>query len=230
MRVSSREWQNFVKKLSAINAKAGEEVESYIAKYGLTDVDALIKFCYEITNRYGNASASLAALMYDTVAELERVSLPAAELAALPEYSEVAETVNGVLKTSTDPQEIGGSIGRLVKRAGQDTLLQNAKRDKAEFAWIPSGAETCAYCIMLASAGWQPISKKSLKNGHAEHIHSNCQCTYMIRHVPTLEISGYNPNEYLSTYENADGKTYKEKLNTIRRNQYAAKKKEEASE
>ena len=220
MYISTKDWREFIRKMSAINSKATEAVRDYVAHNGFADTSALIRYCYAVAEQYGTASASLAALMYDTIAELEGVSLPAAELAEAPSYKDVAIAVNGTLKTSQNPDEIGGSVARLVKRTGQDTILYNGMRDGAEFAWIPSG-DTCDFCIMLASRGWQDISENALENGHAQHIHSNCDCTYMVRHSSDFNVRGYDPDKYLAIYENADGDNWREKLNSMRRNTYA---------
>ena len=180
MQISRKDWDNYIKRLSKVNTEAARLVKEYIEKNGVEDVQALINYSYRVAAKYGNASASLAAMMYDVVADLEGIVLDPAELASLPKYGEVAKAVQGTLKTSQNPEEIAGAVSRLVKRTGQDTILQNAERDRAQFAWIPSG-DTCAFCITLASRGWQNMSKKALSGGHAEHIHSNCDCTYMIR-------------------------------------------------
>lgn len=220
MYISTKDWQAFVRKLSRINQAAGDAVKAYVAKNGFTDVKALINYAYHIADQYGSASASLAALMYDTVTELEGAFYPAAELAASPTYGDVAKAVNGTLKTSQNPEELGGCVARLVKMCGQDTLLHNAMRDGAQFAWIPSG-DTCPFCIMLASRGWQYMSAKALKGGHCEHIHSHCDCTYMIRHSSDFNVKGYDPDKYLEQYNNADGAGWRNKVNAMRREQYA---------
>ena len=220
MYISTKDWTAFVRKLSNLDQAAADAVSAYVAKHGFADVDALIKYCYRVANKYGTASASLAALMYDSVAEVEGAFYPAAEVAEVISYGDVAKTVNGTLKTSQNPDDIGGAVSRLVKRSGQDTLLENAIRDGAEFAWIPSG-DSCAYCAMIAAAGWQPASKDALNGGHADHIHANCTCTYMIRHSPKTNIRGYDPNKYKEMYDNAEGGTWRQKINAMRREQYA---------
>lgn len=219
MQMSLKDWRAFVKKLSAVNAKAADEVKRYIAENGLADTQDLIRFCFGISEKYGNASAALSALMYDTMAELESVVLPTAELAKTATYADVAESVNGTLKISQNPDSIAGAVSRLVKLAGQDTFLQNAQRDGAEFAWIPSG-DSCPYCLMLASRGWEKVSKGTMKDGHATHVHSNCDCTYMVRHSSSFNISGYDPDRLYDIYRSADGVTWKDKINTLRREQY----------
>ncbi len=225
MQISRKDWNNYIERLSKINSEAAKLVREYIEKNGIEDVQALIDYSYKVAAKYGNASASLAAMMYDVVADLEEVVLPAAELAELPKYGEVAKAVQGTLKTSQNAEEISGAVSRLVKRTGQDTILQNAQRDRAQFAWIPAG-ETCAFCITLASRGWQYMSKNALKNGHAEHIHSNCDCTYMIRHSDNFNVAGYDPEKYADMYYDADGTKPKEKINSMRRKFYAENREE----
>lgn len=200
MQLSRKDWNNYIQKLGQINRKASALVTEYVDKNGLDDVKALIDYSYGVASKYSLASASMNAMMYDTISELEGLFLPSAELADLPEYGDVAKAVQGTMKTSFNPSEIGGAVSRLVKRTGQDTMLKNAIRDRAEFAWIPNG-DTCAFCITLASRGWQGISVKSLKNGHAEHIHSNCDCAYMVRHSKDFDIEDYDPDTYLKMYE-----------------------------
>lgn len=76
---------------------------------------------------------------------------------------------------------------------------------------------------MLASRGWQYISKKALKDGHAEHIHANCDCEYAISFDADPFVDGYDPNRYKKIYYGADGNTPKERINAIRRMMYAEK-------
>lgn len=225
MTLSQKEWKAYVDKLSKLNTTVSKMVQEYIAEYGIDNPKGLIDFSYKMVGTFGNASASLNALMYDTIAELEGVILPAAELAELPTYGEVAKAINGTLKTSVNPNELGGAVSRLVKRTGEDTMLKNALRDKAQFAWIPSG-DTCAFCIMLASNGWVNMSKNALEGGHAEHIHSNCDCTYMVRHTSDFKVKGYDPEKYKQMYDDAEGRTWEDKVNSMRREAYAENKDE----
>lgn len=225
MTLSQRDWNNYITKLSALNKTASDKVAKWVEKNGLEDTRQLLDYCYAISMKYGNGSASLSALMYDTLAELEGAMVEPAILAPLPEYGEVAKAVQGTMKTSLNPEEIGGAVGRLVKRCGADTTLYNAQRDGAEFAWIPSG-DTCAFCITLASRGWQHVSKQSLKNGHAEHIHSNCDCQYAIRFNSSFNVAGYDPDKYYEQYESAEGNTPKQKINAMRRKYYQQNREE----
>lgn len=223
--VSANDWAAYIQRLSALNEKAAQEMRDYVAKHGFYDMNALIDFAYALATKYGEGAAALSAAMYDAIAELSGKLFDPAIPAETASYQQVAKTVQGVAKVSRNPEEMGGAVGRLVKQAGADTTLQNALRDGAEFAWVPSG-DTCAFCITLASRGWQRASKKAIKGGHAEHIHSNCDCTYAIRFDKDSGVAGYDPEKYLRMYESADGSTPKEKINAMRRDFYAENKEE----
>lgn len=229
MILSEKSWQNYIRKMRLLNDKAAECMQRYIEKHGTADRQALINYAYGIATRYGEGSAALAADMYDAIAELSGVHIPAAEAAETATYKEVAITVNGTLKRG-NAKTVCDAIGSLVKKAGADTVLQNASRrsdrGKVEYAWIPSG-DTCPYCLMIASNGWQTASKDSLKNGHAEHIHANCDCNYAVRFTPNGGVKGYNPDTYKKIFADAEGDTWEDKVNYLRRQQYEERTQQE---
>lgn len=188
-------------------------MQEYIDRHGFDDRKSLIDYANALVLKYGGASGALACIMYEKTAEAENKAVKTTEMADLPSYGEVAKAVNGTMKTSK--ASVPSTVGRLTKQVGADTTLKNALRDGAQFAWIPSG-DTCAFCITLASRGWQYASKKAIKNGHAEHIHSHCDCQYAIRFNSSTNVAGYDPDKYLQMYEDAEGKTPKAKINSLR--------------
>ena len=209
-------------KLAEISQKAADELTAWIDAHGgvgVADRDDLIAYAYALTSKYGEASGAYTAQYYDDMAALSGVSVPAAEVANIPTYGEVAKAINGTIKKSKKSSYIGSTSGRLVKQVSADTLQKNALRDGAEWAWVPAG-DTCSFCLTLASRGWQKASKKAIKNGHAEHIHSNCDCTYAVRFDKNTDVEGYEPEKYLDMYQNAEGDTPEEKINSMRRIQY----------
>lgn len=220
--ISLREWMRFKNKLAAISTKASDEFVDHFVKgggYGKFSAQEITEYAYALATKYGEASAELACQMYDATAAAGGVNVSAAEPAATATYQETAKAIYGTLGTGNMER----AVGRLVKQAGADTTLKNALRDKAQFAWIPSG-DTCSFCLTLASRGWQYMSKDALKNGHATHIHANCDCTYAVRFDRKSTVEGYNPDKYLEMYQNAEGDTPQEKINSMRRMQYASRK------
>lgn len=224
MKISQKAWTKYIADLRAVDDRAAADMVAFMKTIDFnTDTGrrALIEYAYAISNKYGSAAAELACEMYDSMGILSGVMLDQAIPADMPTYAEVAKAVNGTIKFSENLEEIAGSVSRLVKMAGVDTTMNNAIRDGAEWAWIPQG-ETCAFCITLASRGWQHASKKALKGGHAEHIHANCDCTYAIRFDTGTDVQGYDPSKYYEMYADAaPGKNSKTKINAMRREFYA---------
>ena len=202
--------------MSQISQKAADMLEAWISKHGTDDKQALIDYAYSLTGRYGQAAGALACQMYEATAAAQGAVVQTAEMAELPERWEVAKAVQGTMKQSQ--AKIPDTAARLVKQVGADTTLKNARRDGAQFAWIPHG-DTCAFCVTLASRGWQDISKNALRNGHAEHIHANCDCEYAVRFDGHSTVAGYDPEKYLEEYNAAGGD-----INAMRRARYAENK------
>lgn len=232
--LSPSEWNKYKNILVRLSETAADEfrdavwkASGYFGGVGLGNIPAndLIKYAYALVTKYGEVSATVAAEMYDEIAALSGVAVPLAIPAETASYSEVAKTVNGVLDVSQNEKMLGGAVGRLVKQAAADTTLQNAKRDGAEAAWVTVG-DTCAFCVALASQGWQRVSSKTMRDGHAEHIHANCDCEYVVRFDSSGGVAGYNPSRYQKMYYGADGNTPKERINAMRREMYAKNKDE----
>lgn len=223
MEIPRKAWNDYIRKLHKINVKAEELMSAWIDVNGYDSIEELVYYASGLTQRYGEAAAALACEMYDAVAEAAGVSVPAAEAAEVFDQYYIDKAVRNKLNEA--PTEVPSLVGRMVKQAGADTTLKNARRDGAQFAWVPHG-DTCAFCITLASRGWQYQSKKAMKNGHAEHIHSNCDCTYAIRFNDDDGVAGYDPEKYQDMYDRAEGNTPEEKINAMRREHYKADKDE----
>lgn len=229
MKLTQAAWDDYISRLSQLNQKAGQLMREYMDGHPEADTDALIRYAYALVTKYGEGSAELACQMYDALAEAEGMLLPAAEPAATASYGEVARMVHAT--KDQNPENLPSGVSRLVKRAGADTTLHNAVRDGAEWAWVPHG-DTCPFCITLASRGWQTASQKLLKNGHAEHIHSNCDCEFAVRFHSGTSVAGYDPEKYLKQYRDAgsdinnwrriDYVANRERINAQKRAAYAA--------
>ena len=219
MKITQAEWNEYINKLSTLSQKASDEFKAWANRNGgwrEIDRQLLLEAGYSFATKYAEGSAALASAMYDSIADAEKKNVPSAELSADIEFKEMAKAINGALKHSDNDDFISSTVGRAVKQAGADTMLKNASRDGAEFAWIPSG-DTCPFCLVLASRGWQKASKKTTNGNHAEHIHTNCNCQFAIRFNKNTNVEGYDPEAYQKIYYDADGKTPKEKINSIRR-------------
>ena len=81
-----------------------------------------------------------------------------------------------------------GEFARIVSfRSSNETIVANVgcDRDKgAMFARVPTGTETCTFCLMLASRGAVYHTRKTA--GEWSHFHRGCDCKV----VPSSEDDG----------------------------------------
>ena len=230
MQITIRAWTEYITKMSQISQKAADLMQAWVQKNGFSNDKALLDYAYALSQHYGQAIGALSCQMYEATAAAQGMNIPTAEMAPLPEYGEVAKAVRGTMKQSQ--MNVPATLARLVKQVGADTTLKNAERDGAQFAWVPHG-DTCSFCITLASRGWQYMSKKALRNGHAEHIHAHCDCEYAVRFDGRSNVEGYDPDKYLEEYQAAGSdinamrriryKENKDAINARKRELYAAK-------
>src|SRR5699024_3331789 len=81
------------------------------------------------------------------------------------------------------------------------------------YARVPTGSDTCAFCIMLASRGFVYSSSKAA--GELSKFHGDCDCAIVAEDGVVPE--GYDPDELYEKYQNAhvSGST-KETLSNLR--------------
>lgn len=86
-----------------------------------------------------------------------------------------------------------------IKQSAANSTIHNASRDplKPRFARIPTGSETCEFCIMLASRGFVYHSKESA--GALNHWHPNCDCR-VVAGFDGMEVDGYDPDALYEQY------------------------------
>ena len=89
-------------------------------------------------------------------------------------------------------------------RSLNETIIANVGRDRdkgAMFARVPTGFETCTFCLMLASRGAVYHTRKTA--GEWKHFHRGCDCKV----VPSFEgdpdaelVQGVKPRELYERY------------------------------
>ena len=65
-----------------------------------------------------------------------------------------------------------------MKRSAGESMFANGRRDprKPKFARVPTGDETCDFCLMLASRGFVYSSEATGGAIKLDHYHSGCNC------------------------------------------------------
>ena len=90
-------------------------------------------------------------------------------------------------------------------RSLNETIMDNVGRDRdkgARFARIPTGFETCTFCLMLASRGAVYRTRKSA--GEFKHFHRGCDCKVVPSFDPDPDaevVEGVRPKELYGRYK-----------------------------
>lgn len=165
--------------------------------------DALLEVTPALVERYGQASAAVAAEWYERV-----YGLAAREFADVV-ASEVVE--KGVRRSAGHLFTARGAEGALVsleksldawvKAPGRQTLMRSAMRDGLRFARVPSGRHTCAFCLMLASRG--AVYKSETAAGRMDKFHGKCDCVIAPVRDEKDYPAGYHPDELYEAYATA---------------------------
>lgn len=228
MRISNSAWRKYQRAHSALQGEAKRLLEEYFDSLPWDESEdrclaLLVQRAVELANHYGLADATLSAAFYDEVMELQDANVPPAAI-PMPNVYYVQLDVTSAFKkaTSLDTAKIltSSALSGHVKRSGIETMRKNAIRDHAMWAWVCIG-DSCAFCRALGSNGWQQASRSVLAGNHAEHIHDNCDCQFIVKKAgETLEVEGYDPDSLLDEYTGMDGKSSKDRINAMRRADY----------
>lgn len=153
---------------------------------------------------YGDAAADRALEMFDEVCEREGID-------ATSRYYDVIDRTrmaDMVGKAKERHLEDGGwdvesylarcreLMGSYVHRSAWDNTIRNCEANHVRWARVPTGTETCEWCLMLASRGFDYLSSDTARAG----CHDDCDCVVVPGRRGT-SIEGYDPGAYLDAYE-----------------------------
>ncbi len=218
--IPRKQFDAYNKAVTNLSDGAARRIESGIWAWLQTDEGkaASVAECREyakgvmsgVIQGYDEAAASLAAQWYDKQAEDNHFKLPDAVTATVYDPKRVDETARYQAKKLVKGDLRGfakycGELGRDdVLRSLNETIIKNAGRDKkrgVRFARVPTGAETCTFCLMLASRGAVYHTRKTA--GEFRHFHRRCDCKVVpgFGGDPDAElVEGIKPKELYLRY------------------------------
>lgn len=156
---------------------------------------------------FTDASAQASADFYDAVRELQVGEAMGATAVSGYDPDATEGAVRAFVQDIVDGKpveqfnrKVADRVDYEIKRAANVSAAENAARDplRPRYARVPTGAETCAFCLMLASRGFVYTSAEA-----ASHAHPSCDCR-VIPGFPGMEVEGYDPDALYSDY--LDGK------------------------
>lgn len=217
--ISSAEFAAYNRAVARICDKAASDVESSVLAWCRANASASVAEKREAAKLimdgyiqgYDDIAAVFAAEWYDRRAQKSGVALDRA--ITMTTYE--PESVDAVARYQAKKLAKGGdaefakACGEFARndafRSLNETIVANVGRDRdkgARFARVPTGLETCTFCLMLASRGAVYHTRKSA--GEWKHFHRGCDCKV----VPSFEddpyaevVEGVKPRELQERYK-----------------------------
>lgn len=216
--ISAAEFAAYNREVARIGDRAAADVESSVLAWCRSHEDATVaekreaaKLIMEgFVQGYDDVAAEFAAQWYDHRAEQGGARLDQA--VTMTTYR--PDSVDAVARYQAKKLAKGGdaefakACGEFARndafRSLNETISANVGRDKekgARFARVPTGFETCTFCLMLASRGAVYHTRKTA--GEFKHFHRRCDCKV----VPSFEddadaelVEGVRPKELRERY------------------------------
>lgn len=198
---------------AAVSAAARGHLASFWSRLNQWEIvqvrDALEQFLPALVGQYGDAAATLAADWFESLTGSNAVlGSPAAEAAvnARMRWSLGAILEGNPAQALATLQVV---VDEMVKQPGRDTIAQSSSDAGIRYARVPTGAETCEFCLMLASRGpvyWSADSAGAVGRGvksMGDKYHGDCDCVAVPVRDDSDLPSGYNPDDLYDRYAKA---------------------------
>jgi hypothetical protein len=188
----------------------------------------LAEFYPDLVQTYGSTAALLAADYYDELRDLppsvKRFNAVMDEPVDVEQAQSVSRWALGpIFSVNPDPLAaltlITDATQRLVLQPARNTVVNSTFRDpvRTGFARVPSGATTCAFCLMTASRGAVYSSKQAAGYG-MNKFHTKCDCAVVPMRSEADVPEGYDPDALYEKYAavHEPGMTAKETAAALR--------------
>lgn len=159
--------------------------------------EAMINVMDMVCGAVTDDAAALTADFYDEV----RTLVTGKPLGAVPDSQRVMDATEERVRSAIQFVVEGKPIEKFrdaltarvdyeIKLASNLCMASNAERDplKPRWARVPTGLETCSFCLMLASFGAHYNEKDSIS-----HVHANCDCR-MVSVFDGMTVEGHDPD------------------------------------
>lgn len=220
----------FSASLSQLSGRMRAMLEAELLEVDYSDVAEARERVVEIMETYcglsADAASEIAVEFYDGIREAHLGERLGAEPAVSRRPGGIEGAVRAFAQDLADgkpPEQFRRKcLDRLdyeTRLAANECVRTNAERDPAKprCARVPSGNETCRFCIMLASRGFVYHSE-----GLAGHAHANCDCVIVPGFEGMTKVEGYDPEYYRDCYAHPENHPeIREALNARRRELYA---------
>ena len=217
--ISAAEFAAYNREVARIGDRAASDVESSVLAWCRSHEDATVaekreaaKLIMEgFVQGYDDVAAEFAAQWYDHRAEQGGARLEQAVTTTTyrPDSVDAVARYQAKKLAKGDDAAFAKACGDFARddafRSLNETVLANVGRDKGKgvrFARVPTGFETCTFCLMLASRGAVYHTRKTA--GEFKHFHRRCDCKIVpgFGDDPDAElVEGVRPKELHKLYK-----------------------------
>ncbi len=220
--ISASEWRAYNEGVRAVSQGAEGEVVRRLLAWRELNPAATAAECREaaklvfgeVVQSHDSVASSFAAEWYDYRAEQAGARLRQAVTSTVysPKTADEVARYQAKKLAKGDFEGFARACGEYAAndalRSLNATIMANAERDRREgvrFARVPTGWETCTFCLMLASRGAVYHTRKTA--GEFKHFHRRCDCKVVpgFEDDPMAElVEGYRPRELYDRWKAFD--------------------------
>lgn len=175
--------------------------------------EASIGIMRDCLSVYGDKAQALSAEMFDEICEAEGIDADPGEMFDdVIDSSRLAGKVHYYAGKLVDGDWGGYADSNAdlaayyVHRSALENMARNCYKNGVRYARVGTGRETCAWCFMLSSRGFDYRSEKTASAGSHEH----CDCIIVPGVDGVTKIDGYDPaamrNRWESCYDTIGGR------------------------
>ena len=184
---------------------------------GMIDAETMREFAMQTlttcVQTFGDRAATIACSAYDVTMEELGISVQPSAVYNPVSVNSTGRQVDYLMRQLTPDtfdsfaQKLAARAYENVGRAANKTTIRNAERDYSKgvrYARVPTGKETCGFCLMLASRGFDYTSRKAAGDmGFAfNRFHDRCDCRVVAGDDFTT-VEGYDPDWLYDVYLDA---------------------------
>lgn len=184
---------------------------------GAIDAETMREFAMQTlttcVQTFGDRAATIACSAYDVTMEELGIDVQPSTVYNPVSIDSTGRQVDYLMRQLTPDafdsfaQKLAARAYENVGRAANKTTIHNAERDYSKgvrYARVPTGKETCGFCLMLASRGFDYKSRKSAGDmGFGfNRFHDRCDCRVVAGDDFTT-VEGYDPDWLYDVYLDA---------------------------
>ena len=180
--------------------------------------DLVIQALASVMPTYTDMAAQASADFYDAARELVVGERMGAQAISDFDMRKTEGAVRGFVRFVLDGRvetfndQVLQRIDYEMKRSAGESMFANGRRDprRPKFARVPTGAETCDFCLMLASRGFVYSSEATAGAVKLDHYHSGDDCR-VVAQWDDGGVEGYDTQAIYDRWQDAVGALAKER-------------------